>query len=59
MQANGIKHAWHAKDNVLFHCTPYTEKYVDEHWKVEWQQDNYHFEEFCLFDQTSLESESH
>ena len=25
MQANGVKHARHAKDNMLFHYTPYTE----------------------------------
>ena len=45
MQANGAKHVHHAKDNMLLHYTPYTEKFVDEHWKVEWQQDSYHFED--------------
>jgi len=59
MQTNGAKHAGHAKDNMLLHYTPSTEQFVDEHWKVEWQQDTYHFEEFRLFDDTSSESESH
>ena len=52
MQTNAAKHAGHARDKMLLQYTPRTEQFVEEHWKVEWQHDTFHFEEIHLFNKT-------
>lgn len=50
MEMNGAGHAQNAKDSMLSHYAPGTEKFVELHWKVEWQHASYHFKEFRLFE---------
>ena len=37
METNGAGHAQNVKDSILSHYAPGTEKFVELHWKIEWQ----------------------
>ena len=54
MVRDTARHATNAHDKLKKYYTPCTEKFVERHWAKEWNQNEFQFEKFHLFEEDSI-----